>query len=126
MDKHASASKSSQLNQFVSFSSFYSSKQQQKTKIANFSSITPGEILECPEKLISGNVWLSQKCEISINAFYWAKAISLQATLFIFVRSMWEANFEMFVSLLKAIVTLMFALDDVHYEDGSLFIFGIS
>ena len=33
-----------------------------------------------------------------------------------FVRSLQEANFEMYISSLKAIIPWMFALDNVHYE----------
>lgn len=71
---------------------------------------------ECPEKLISCDEWLLQKCETSVNAFYWAKVISLQTTLFIIVKSLRDANFEMYISSLKAIIPWMFALDHVHYE----------
>ena len=59
---------------------------------------------ECPEKLISCDEWLLQKCETSINAFHWVKVISLQTTFFMFVRSLLEANFEMYISSLKAII----------------------
>ena len=59
---------------------------------------------ECPEKLISCDEWLLQKCETSVNAFHWVKVISLQTTLFMFVRSLLEANFEMYISSLKAII----------------------
>ena len=41
--------------------------------------------------------------------------MSLQTTLFMFVRSLREANFEMFLACLKAIIPWMFALDHTHY-----------
>ena len=40
--------------------------------------------------------------------------MSLDIVLFMFVRSLREANFEMFVTCIKAIVPWLFALDDVH------------
>ena len=54
-------------------------------------------------------------CEFSANARYWFQMILLEIVLFVFIRSLREANFEMFVTFIKAIVPWMFALDHVHY-----------
>ena len=55
------------------------------------------------------NIWKS------VSALYWFTVIDLEVILFMFVRSLREANFRLFISCLSSICTWMFALDHVHY-----------
>ena len=53
--------------------------------------------------------------ERSVNALYWFTVIDLVVLLFMFVRSLRDANFTLFISRLSSICTWMFASDHVHY-----------
>ena len=59
--------------------------------------------------------WSKKTYERSVNALYWFTVIDLEVLLFMFVRSLREANFRLFISCLSSICTWMFALDHVHY-----------
>ena len=60
--------------------------------------------------------WVRDLKESSINARYWFTVIELETLLFMFVRSLREANFHLFVCCLKEMLPWMFALDHVHYS----------
>lgn len=49
------------------------------------------------------------------NAHFWFTTIDLEMKLFIFVRSVHEANFDLFVRCLDDLVPWVFALDHVNY-----------
>ena len=66
------------------------------------------------EKLTAYAERVTKKSKSSVHAQYWFQMMSLEIVLFIFVRNLTEANFEMFVTC-KAIVPWMFALAHVHY-----------
>ena len=58
--------------------------------------------------------WKKKTSERSVNALYWFTVIDLEVLL-MFVRSLREANFRLFISCLSSICTWMFALNHVHY-----------
>ena len=47
---------------------------------------------------------------------YWMKTLSLELLLLVFIRSICEGNFDMYVESLAEIVTWFFALDHTHYS----------
>ena len=51
----------------------------------------------------------------SPNAYYWLTTIDLQTKLFMFVRSIREANFDLFVRGLEELLPWVFALDHTNY-----------
>ena len=55
--------------------------------------------------------WRKKTSDRSANALFWFTVIDLEVLLFIFVRSLREANFRLFISCLSSICTWMFALD---------------
>ena len=55
--------------------------------------------------------WLNEKSENSINARYWFTVIKLETLLFLFVASIQEANYDLFLQCLEEIVIWMFSLD---------------
>ena len=46
---------------------------------------------------------------------YWYGILDLEITLLMFVRSLWEANFMLFIGSIKKMVPMFFALDHIHY-----------
>ena len=61
------------------------------------------------------NKWKKNRCAQSSTANYWFTVIDLEILLFIFIRSLREGNFSLFVMSLKNIAPWMFALDHIHY-----------
>ena len=61
------------------------------------------------------NKWKKNRCAHSSTANYWFTVIDLEILLFIFIRSLREGNFSLFVMSLKNIAPWMFALDHIHY-----------
>ena len=59
--------------------------------------------------------WLNEKSENSVNARYWFTVIKLETLLFLFVTSIREANFDLFLQCLEEIVIWMFSLDHFNY-----------
>ena len=62
------------------------------------------------------NDWKENLAKVSVNAHYWFTVIDLEISLFMFVRSLREANFDLFVRCIKDILPWSFALDHVHYS----------
>ena len=52
----------------------------------------------------------------SVNARYWFTVLELETLLFMFIRSLRSADFDLFRRCLKEIIPWMFALDHVHYS----------
>ena len=59
--------------------------------------------------------WKHQKRQTSVNADYWFTVIDLYLLLFAFVKSLREANFDLFVRCLENILPWTFTLHHVHY-----------
>ena len=64
---------------------------------------------------ISYDEWRKKLSYNCATAFYWFTVIDLEIILFMFIRSLREANFQLFTSCLKGIYSWVFALDHVHY-----------
>ena len=59
--------------------------------------------------------WLKNQSEESEMCHYWYIIIDLMLNLLIFVRSVREGNFNLFVSSLKQVVKWYYACDHYHY-----------
>ena len=59
--------------------------------------------------------WRDNLCQKSATASYWFTVMDLEILLFIFVRSIREGDFNLFITSLKSIAHWIFALDHVHY-----------
>ena len=53
--------------------------------------------------------------EKNANANYWFQLIQLEALLFTFIKSLRDADFELFLDCFKSINKWMFSLDHLHY-----------
>ena len=60
--------------------------------------------------------WENQLKSKSVNARYWFTVLELETLLFMFIRSLRSADFDLFRRCLKEIIPWMFALDHVHYS----------
>ena len=68
--------------------------------------------------------WENHLKSKSVNARYWFTVLELEALLFIFIRSLRSADFDLFHRCLKEIIPWMFALDHVNYSRGCHSFFG--
>ena len=59
--------------------------------------------------------WVAKQTDESVQFLYWYQVVVLETILLMFVRSIREANFIMFMDALQQICPWMFALDHVHY-----------
>ena len=59
--------------------------------------------------------WLKDQCDKSEMCHYWYLILDLMLNLLIFVRSIREGNFSLYVSSLKQVVKWYFALGHYHY-----------
>ena len=60
--------------------------------------------------------WCAQQANRSVHFDYWLKVLSLETMLPVYVRSLREGNFDLYVQSLTQIVPWMFALDHTHYS----------
>ena len=60
--------------------------------------------------------WCAQQANRSVHFDYWLKVLSLETMLPVYVRSLREGNFDLYVQSLAQIVPWMFALDHTHYS----------
>ena len=51
----------------------------------------------------------------SNTAFYWVRVIELQLNLFLFIQSIREENFDLFVRVVDTMLSWAFALDYINY-----------
>ena len=70
---------------------------------------------ESQEEIASYDDWKNEQRKKSINAQFWFTVIEMEILLFMFVRSLRQADFDLFVRSLRDIIPWMFALDHVHY-----------
>ena len=59
--------------------------------------------------------WSLMQANKCVHFDYWMKTLSLELLLLVFIRSIREGNFDMYVESLAEIVTWFFALDHTHY-----------
>ena len=60
--------------------------------------------------------WCSMQANKCVHFDYWMKTLSLELLLLVFIQSIREGNFDMYVKSLAEIVTWFFALDHRHYS----------
>ena len=59
--------------------------------------------------------WRNHLMEENANASYWFWLIQLETLLFTFIKSVRDADFELFLDCLKSINKWMFSLDHLYY-----------
>ena len=68
----------------------------------------------------TGNLSLEQWCELraqhSVHFYYWFKTLALETLMLLYVRSLREANFQLYLESLTKVVPWMFAFDHTHYS----------
>jgi len=62
------------------------------------------------------DTWVARRCKESVQFLYWQTTMELESLPLNFVRSIREANFSLFVQMLKEICPWFFALDLTHYS----------
>lgn len=67
-------------------------------------------------EVLSLGRWCEIRAQESIQFSYWMKTLSLEITLLLFIRSLREGNFQLYMESLTQIVPWMFALDHTHYS----------
>ena len=67
-------------------------------------------------EVLSLEKWCEERAQESVQFSYWLKTLSLEITLLLFIRSLREGNFQLYVESLTQIVHWMFALDHIHYS----------
>ena len=60
--------------------------------------------------------WCAQQAKRSVHLDYWLKVLSLDIMLLVYVTSLREGNFDLYVQSLAQIVPWMFELDHTHYS----------
>ena len=65
--------------------------------------------------LLTLTEWCSDQQQANVQFDYWLKTLELEILLLLFVRSIREGNFELYVETLTQIAPWMFALDHTHY-----------
>ena len=60
--------------------------------------------------------WLDERCEVSQMAYYWRLILNFQIQVLIFVRSIREGNFPLYVETLFYFLKWFFALDKYNYS----------
>ncbi len=60
--------------------------------------------------------WCEIRSQESVQFSYWHKTLTLEITLLLFIRSLREGNFQLYVESLAKIVPWMFVLNHTHYS----------
>ncbi|KAG7160296.1 hypothetical protein Hamer_G025085, partial [Homarus americanus] len=61
-------------------------------------------------------VWCQQRAECCPQFQYWATTLNLELSIFMFVRSLRESNFSLYMDALAELCQWFFALDHTHYS----------
>ena len=61
------------------------------------------------------DAWCVQQAEVSPQFKYWSMVMHLERLVLVFIRSIREANFSLYVPALKALAPWFFAMDHTHY-----------
>ena len=64
---------------------------------------------------LSFTAWCSKKAEQCPQFYYWSNVMELELLMNMYIRSLWEGNFDLYVATLNKLVPWFFALDHVHY-----------
>ena len=65
--------------------------------------------------LLSLEQWCELRAQQSVHFYYWLKTLSLEIVMLLYVTSLREGNFQLYLESLTKIVPWMFALDHTHY-----------
>ena len=68
------------------------------------------------ESVLSFEQWCQVSAQQSVQFDYWLKTLSLEIIMLLFIRSICEGNFQLYMESLTSIVPWMFALDYTHYS----------
>ena len=79
-------------------------------------SVGPNQNGTDEEVALSFQEWCSIRANKCVHFDYWMKTLSLELLLLVYIRSIREGNFDMYVESLAEIVTWFFALDHTHYS----------
>jgi len=60
--------------------------------------------------------WCLQRVEESVHFDFWLKTLSLEVLMLLYVRSLREGNFQLYVQTLAQLLPWMFAMDHTHYS----------
>lgn len=60
--------------------------------------------------------WCLQRVSKRVHFDYWLKTLSLEVLMLMYIRSLREGNFQLYVETLTQLLTWMFALDHTHYS----------
>ena len=70
---------------------------------------------ESPANVLSFEKWCEMRAQQSVHFYYWLKTLSLEILMLLYVRSLREGDFQLYLRSLTKIVPWMFALDHTHY-----------
>lgn len=68
------------------------------------------------ESLLSFTDWIKKQADKFPTFYYWNTVLNLEQTLLLFVRSVREANFELYVNVLEELLPWCFVLDHNKYS----------
>ena len=68
------------------------------------------------ESTLSFEEWCHTSARQSVQFDYWLKSMQLEITMLLFIRSIREGNFQLYMESLAAIIPWMFALNHTHYS----------
>ena len=66
--------------------------------------------------VISFNEWCAQRAGETVHFAFWYKTLELEMLLFLFVRSLREGSFDLYVQTIIKLMPWMFALDRTNYS----------
>lgn len=66
--------------------------------------------------VLSLEQWCEVRAQESVQFYYWLKTVSLEIVMLLYVRSIREGNFQLYLESLTEIVPWMFILDRTHYS----------
>ena len=66
--------------------------------------------------VLSLEQWCEVRAQESVQFYYWLKTLALEIVMLLYVRSIREGNFQLYLESLAKIVPWMFALDHTHYS----------
>lgn len=61
-------------------------------------------------------MWTVEKCKTNIQFCYWNNTITFIQSLLLFVRSIREGNFDLYIAALDTLLPWLFAMDRTHYS----------
>ena len=73
------------------------------------------EAVESDGATMSPFEWLSQQGKTSQSCFYWKLVMEYQSHLLVFVRSIREGNFQLYIESLQKLIKWTFVFDKINY-----------